>query len=125
MQEAKTQAPLAVMPMDYATADTQGAIGSMFQRALFQAFRQRDLDSSAITLVTHVIVDPADPAFSRPTSRSVRFMTKPRPKTWPGAWAGKLPRIPAGAGAGWFLPPARCQSWNWPTFPTCPARDGW
>ena len=55
-----------VVPMDYATADTQGAIGSMFQRALFEEFHRRRLDRSALTLVTHVVVDGLDPAFERP-----------------------------------------------------------
>jgi carbamate kinase len=55
-----------VVPMDYATADTQGAIGSMFQRALYHEFFLRRLDRSVVTLVTHVAVDPDDLAFSRP-----------------------------------------------------------
>jgi carbamate kinase len=55
-----------VVPMDYATADTQGAIGSMFQRALFEEFYRRRLDRSALTLVTHVVVDGQDPAFAAP-----------------------------------------------------------
>jgi carbamate kinase len=55
-----------VVPMDYATADTQGAIGSMFQRALYHEFVLRQLDRSVVTLVTHVAVDADDPAFSRP-----------------------------------------------------------
>ena len=55
-----------VVPMDYATADTQGAIGSMFYRALCNEFRYRGLDRKAVALVTHVLVDPADPAFGAP-----------------------------------------------------------
>lgn len=55
-----------VVPMDYATADTQGAIGSMFQRALHHEFALRRLDRAAVTLVTHVAIDPRDPAFARP-----------------------------------------------------------
>ena len=55
-----------VVHMDYATADTQGAIGSMFQRALFREFQTRNLNLSAVTLVTHVVVDSGDPAFLNP-----------------------------------------------------------
>jgi carbamate kinase len=53
--------------MDYADADTQGAIGFMFQRALFNEFRRRGSDRKAIAVVTQVLVDRNDPAFSQPT----------------------------------------------------------
>lgn len=66
------------VPMDYATADTQGAIGSMFQRALFQEFSRRNLDLAAVTLVTHVVVDASDPAFSRPDKPIGPFFTEDR-----------------------------------------------
>lgn len=65
-----------VVPMDYATADTQGAIGSMFQRALHHELALRRLDRSAVTLVTHVAVDPADPAFARPDKPIGPFYTE-------------------------------------------------
>ena len=58
---------LAPVPMDYAGADTQGAIGYMFQRALHNEFRRRDLHRRAIAVVTQVVVDPHDPAFNEPT----------------------------------------------------------
>ncbi len=54
------------VPMDYAAADLQGAIGYMFQRALGNEFRRRGLDRRAATVVTQVLVDPADPAFADP-----------------------------------------------------------
>lgn len=53
--------------MDYADADTQGAIGFMFQRALFNEFRRRGSNRKAIAVVTQVLVDHNDPAFSQPT----------------------------------------------------------
>ena len=54
------------VPMDYADADLQGAIGYMFQRALFNEYRQRGLARDAVTVVTQVQVDREDPAFDRP-----------------------------------------------------------
>jgi carbamate kinase len=66
------------VPMDYATADTQGAIGSMFQRALFQEFFRRNLALAAVTLVTHVEVDPSDPAFARPDKPIGPFFAEAR-----------------------------------------------
>lgn len=54
------------VPMEYATADTQGAIGWMFARAFANAFHRRGLTRRALAMVTQVEVDPADPAFQRP-----------------------------------------------------------
>src|SRR5262245_50050705 len=55
------------VPMDYATADTQGAIGYMFQRALLNEFKRRGLKKKVITVVTQVLVDRGDPAFRAPS----------------------------------------------------------
>ncbi|MGC3962721.1 MAG: carbamate kinase [Rhodocyclaceae bacterium] len=55
------------VPMDYATADTQGAIGEMFQRALYNELKRRGLDLRVATVVTQVMVDENDPAFDNPT----------------------------------------------------------
>jgi carbamate kinase len=62
------------VPMDYATADTQGAIGYMFQRALLNEFKRRGLNKKVITVVTQVLVDRGDPAFSTPSKPIGSFM---------------------------------------------------
>jgi len=54
------------VPVDYADADTQGAIGYMFQRSLYNEFLWRGLQRRVVTLVTQVLVDPDDPAFKAP-----------------------------------------------------------
>jgi len=55
------------IPMDYAGADLQGAIGYMFMKALTNIFRQRGIARRAIALVTQTLVDRDDPAFATPT----------------------------------------------------------
>ncbi len=55
------------VPMDYAAADLQGAIGFMFQRALDNEMRARGLDRQAVAVVTQVRVDRDDPAFTHPS----------------------------------------------------------
>jgi len=55
------------VPIDYADADTQGAIGYMFQRALYNEFLRRGLRRKVIAVVTQVLVDRADPALANPT----------------------------------------------------------
>ena len=52
--------------MDAAGADTQGAIGYMFQRAFANESRRRGIDLRAVTVVTQVLVDRDDPAFRDP-----------------------------------------------------------
>src|SRR5512143_3342742 len=55
------------VPLDYCGADTQGAIGYMFQRALHNEFKRRGTAKQAATVVTQVLVDRADPAFQNPS----------------------------------------------------------
>lgn len=62
------------VPLDYCGADTQGAIGYMFQQALYNEFRQRGVDKQAATVVTQVLVDSKDPAFENPTKPIGSFM---------------------------------------------------
>ena len=62
------------VPLDYCGADTQGAIGYMFQRSLRNEFKSRGMDKVATTVVTQVQVDPADPAFENPAKPIGSFM---------------------------------------------------
>jgi carbamate kinase len=55
------------VPMDYAGADLQGALGYMFVRALRNEFRRRGMEREAVAVVTQVLVDREDPAFRNPT----------------------------------------------------------
>ncbi len=65
------------VPLDYCGADTQGAIGYMFQQALYNEFRQRGIDKQAATVVTQVLVDSKDPAFVNPTKPIGSFLDEP------------------------------------------------
>ena len=58
---------VAPVPMDYAGADLQGALGYMFMKALRNAFRERSIPRRAIAVVTQTLVDRDDPAFAAPT----------------------------------------------------------
>lgn len=62
------------VPLDYCGADTQGAIGYMFQMALYNEFRKRGMDKQAATVVTQVLVDRNDPAFETPSKPIGSFM---------------------------------------------------
>jgi carbamate kinase len=62
------------VPLDVCGADSQGAIGYEFQQALGHEFRRRGLDRAAVTVVTQVEVDRADPAFASPTKPIGSFL---------------------------------------------------
>ncbi len=62
------------VPLDSCGADTQGAIGYMFQKALHNEFKRRGMANQAATVVTQVLVDKNDPAFEHPTKPIGSFM---------------------------------------------------
>ncbi len=62
------------VPLDACGADTQGAIGYMFQKALHNEFKRRGIQKQAVTVVTQVLVDKDDPAFQNPTKPIGSFM---------------------------------------------------
>ena len=62
------------VPLDYCGADTQGAIGYMFQQALHNEFHLRGIDKQAATVITQTIVDRKDPAIENPTKPIGSFM---------------------------------------------------
>ncbi len=62
------------VPMDYAGADTQGAIGYMGQKALRNEFKKRGINKQAVTVVTQVEVSADDPAFEKPSKPVGSFL---------------------------------------------------
>ena len=54
------------VPIDYAVADIQGAVGYMFGRAFDNEYDIRNIKKSAVAIITRVIVDPFDAAFRDP-----------------------------------------------------------
>lgn len=65
------------VPLDYCGADTQGAIGYMFQRSLRNEFSARGIDKQAATIITQTLVDKDDPAFQDPSKPIGSFMDQP------------------------------------------------
>lgn len=58
---------LPPVPMHYAGADIQGAVGYMFVTALRNELVSRHNDAPVASIVTRVLVDPHDPAFASPS----------------------------------------------------------
>ena len=55
------------IPMNYATSNTQGSIGYMFQRSLRNELSRRDLETEPVAVITQALVDKADPDFAKPS----------------------------------------------------------
>lgn len=62
------------VPLDVCGADTQGAIGYALQQHLYNEFLRLGLSKQAVTVVTQVEVDTADPAFQNPSKPIGSFM---------------------------------------------------
>ncbi|HWQ21654.1 MAG TPA: carbamate kinase [Clostridia bacterium] len=73
---AEKVAGLHAVPLDSCGADTQGAIGYQIQQALHNEFLRRGISRQAATVVTQVLVDRADPAFSNPSKPVGSFYSK-------------------------------------------------
>jgi carbamate kinase len=65
---------LHAIPLDICGSNTQGSIGFMFQMALYNEFKTRAIDRHAATVVSQVLVDKDDPAFTNPTKPIGSFM---------------------------------------------------
>lgn len=69
-----SSAEVPPLPLDYAVADTQGAIGYMFQKALTNALARRKIEKSVATVITQTLVSLTDPAFDNPSKPIGSFM---------------------------------------------------
>ena len=55
------------MPLGICVAESQGLIGYMIQQCLSNALRKAGLKKYVVTVITQVLVDKNDPAFTNPT----------------------------------------------------------
>jgi carbamate kinase len=69
---------LPPLPLHAAVADTQGAMGYMIQQCLSNALWESGMQVPVVTVVTQVIVDENDDAFSQPTKPIGAFYAEDR-----------------------------------------------
>jgi carbamate kinase len=60
---------IAQMPIDICVADSQGGIGYMIERIFRNVLNKHGIDKNVVCLVTQVLVNINDPAFSDPQKR--------------------------------------------------------
>lgn len=64
------------MPLDVCVADSQGGIGYMIERMLRNVLHKHGIEKEVVCLVSSVVVDKDDPAFSNPTKRVGKIYNK-------------------------------------------------
>ncbi len=71
-----TRDVLPALPLDMLVAQTEGSLGYLLQRSLLNELRPRNIERFVVTMITQVLVDADDPAFSRPSKPVGPFFTK-------------------------------------------------
>ena len=74
VEASRNQVP--ELPLEVCVADTEGAIGYMIQQSLTNRLRKEGLDRCVVTVLTQVVVDKHDTAFSNPTKPIGPFFTR-------------------------------------------------
>ena len=72
---AKAEVPL--MPLHIMDAESQGSVGFLLQQALSNHLLIAGIHREVVTVVTRVVVDPADPSFAIPTKPVGLFYEQP------------------------------------------------
>ena len=67
---------ISQMPLDICVADSQGGIGYMIERMFRNVLNKHGIDKNVVCLVTSVLVDINDPAFTDPQKRIGKIYTK-------------------------------------------------
>jgi len=67
---------IAQMPIDICVADSQGGIGYMIERIFRNVLNRYGIDRNVVCLVTQVLVDINDPAFTDPQKRVGKIYSK-------------------------------------------------
>lgn len=67
---------IAQMPIDICVADSQGGIGYMIERMFRNVLNKHGIKKNVICIVTQVLVDINDPAFSDPQKRVGKIYSK-------------------------------------------------
>ena len=92
------EAEVDPVPVDYAVADTQGAIGYMFVKALRNELVRRGMSRPVVAVVTHSVVSLDDPAFENPTKPVGSFLEEAKAKEMAATMGWT---IAEDAGRGW------------------------
>lgn len=78
LQNELTRDEAPEMPLDALVGESQGLIGYMLQQSLSNEFARRGLNKIAVSILTQVLVNEKDPAFTNPTKPIGMYYAKER-----------------------------------------------
>lgn len=76
LQQESSPPGVPPMPLDVLVAQTEGSLGYVMQQALLNELRARHIPRYVVTVVTQVVVDPADTAFENPAKPIGPFLSR-------------------------------------------------
>ncbi|MBI4881246.1 MAG: carbamate kinase [Planctomycetes bacterium] len=76
LQNELSRSEVEPMPLDVLVAETEGSLGYILQQSLLNELRRRAALRQVVAVISEVLVDRQDPAFSRPTKPIGRFLTQ-------------------------------------------------
>jgi len=89
---------LPEMPLDICVAYSQGFIGYILEQQLRNVLQLHDLDRDIITIITQILVNKDDPAFSNPTKPIGPYYTKKEAEVIMKESSSKFAEDPKGRG---------------------------
>jgi carbamate kinase len=106
MRQFLTADRIAPMPLDICVAHSQGGIAYLLMQAIENALREADSERHVACLLSHVEVDPDDPAFENPTKPIGPFFSEDEARKI-GQELGWLMKEDAGRGWRHVVPSPR------------------
>jgi len=80
LQNAAARDQVPPQPLFVCGAESQGQIGYMIQQNIMNELKREGISKPVVTLLTQVVVDPADPAFKNPTKPVGAFYSEDEAK---------------------------------------------
>lgn len=80
LQNAAARDQVPAQPLYVCGAESQGQIGYMIQQNIMNELKKEGISKPVVTLLTQVVVDPADPAFKNPAKPVGAFYTEEEAK---------------------------------------------
>lgn len=109
IQHEQSRSVVPAMPLDVLVAMTEGSLGYFLQQSLLNQFRHRGIKRYVVTVVTQVIVDEKDEAFSGPSKPIGPFLSKPEAERRAAEWGWQVREDSAGRGWRRLVPSPRPQ----------------
>lgn len=94
IQHEQSRNTVPVMPLDVLVAMTEGSLGYILQQSLLNQLRKNDVRRYVVTVVTQVIVDENDEAFSKPNKPIGPFLTREEAENRRDKWDWKIMEDP-------------------------------